>query len=167
MSSGELATRWAVRAALTLYALALAVRINAHGRSTWMSCARLTWTAGFVAFVVHVACEFHFFHHWSHAAAYADTAEKTAAMTGMIWGGGLYINYVFALVWGLDFAWWWASTAGYQSRSRAVEWPVQAFMAFIAFNATVVFGSGAIRWGGAAACVLLIVALFFGNRRAA
>lgn len=165
MNTGELATRWTVRAALVLYALALAVRANARGRQVWLTSARLLWTGGFVVFVVHVACAFHFYHHWSHAAAYADTAEKTAAVTGLNWGGGVYINYIFALMWGVDAAWWWRDAAGYQTRSRAIEWSVQGFMAFIAFNATVVFGMGAIRWAGMAGFSLLALGLGVGARR--
>src|SRR5882724_4027554 len=138
MEFGELATRWTVRAALALYVLALILRAIARPRP-----ARLFWTGGFAAFLIHVACAFHFYHHWSHAAAYQDTAQKTAAATGLDWGGGLYLNYLFALVWGVDVFWWWCNAASYTARARIVEWSVQGFLAFMAFNATVVFGHGA------------------------
>src|SRR6185295_17486741 len=100
MPLGELATGWTVRAALAFYFLALSVRVNARGRRAWLDSARLFWTVGFAAFLVHVACAFHFYHDWSHAKAYDDTARQTAAVTGWNWGGGLYINYLFAMVWG-------------------------------------------------------------------
>ena len=36
------------------------------------------------------------------------------------------------------------------------EGAVQGFLAFMAFNATVVFGAGAVRWAGLAACLGLL-----------
>jgi hypothetical protein len=138
---------------------ALAIRLSLHDRRTRTDCARLFWTAGFVAFLIHVICAFHFVHHWSHAAAYADTARQTAEVVGLDWGGGLYANYAFAAVWLADVIWWWISPSSYLARSRWVEWIVQGFMAFISFNATVVFGVGAIRWAGVAATALLALLL--------
>src|SRR5207302_6465297 len=61
--------------------------------------ARVLNNLGCAAFVVHVACAFQFYHHWSHAAAYADTARQTKDYFGLDWGGGLYLNYVFLVVW--------------------------------------------------------------------
>jgi hypothetical protein len=45
----------------------------------------------------------------------------------------------------------------YQARPRAIEWAVQGLLAFIAFNATVVFGARAIRWVGLAATLLITI----------
>jgi hypothetical protein len=160
MDFGELATRWTVRIALAFYVVALIVRLNARTRA-----ARILWTFGFVAFAIHVACAFHFFHHWSHDAAYADTAQKTAAATGLVWGGGLYLNYFFAFVWGADAGWWWGNAVSYAARSRLIEWGVQSFLAFMSFNATVVFGHGAMRWAGAIATIVLLTALADAARR--
>jgi hypothetical protein len=112
-------------------------------------------------FLLHLLCAFHFQHHWSHAAAYEHTAQQTAALVGLAWGGGIYVNHVFALVWGADVVWWWCAPQSYQTRSRWFEWTVQGFMAFIAFNATVVFGAGAVRWVGLAASMWLAVLLLF------
>src|SRR5687768_15263236 len=55
--------------------------------------SRWLWTIACLALLAHVTCAFAFYHQWSHAAAYRHTAEQTAAMTGMNWGGGLYFNY--------------------------------------------------------------------------
>jgi hypothetical protein len=166
MESGELLTRWTVRLALALYVTALAIRILAQGRQSRFDLARYLWTAGCVAFLLHVACAFHFFHLWSHAAAYAETARQTTEVVGIDWGGGLYANYAFVLVWLADAVWWWVNPDRYLSRPRWVEWAVQSFMAFIAFNATVVFGSGAIRWFGLAGCVLLAAMFWIDKARA-
>jgi hypothetical protein len=158
-SPGQAATVWTVRAAVALYAVGLALRANAPARRPWLGRARLAWTLGFVAFLLHVGCAFHFYHHWSHAAAYEATARQAAAVTGLAWGGGLYANYLFALVWGADVGWWWAAPAGYTGRSRWLEWAVQGFLAFIAFNATVVFAAGPVRWLGLTAALLVAAGL--------
>jgi len=44
-------------------------------------------------------------------------------------------------------------------RPRGIEWVLQGLLGFIAFTATVVFGSGAIRWLGLAASLLLVAVL--------
>jgi hypothetical protein len=165
MDAGELATRWTVRLAVALYGLGLALRAAAGGRRPGRDWARLAWTGGFVAFLLHVACAFHFYHQWSHRAAYEATARPTAEAVGTAWGGGLYANYAFALVWGADVCWWWGRPNSYRARPRAVEWAVQGFLAFITFNATVVFGRGAIRWAGLAACAAAAVWMWYGAGR--
>jgi hypothetical protein len=166
MDAGEALTRWTVRAALALYVLALVLRATAAGRRRWLIAARLAWTTGYLAFLVHVACAFHFFHGWSHDAAYEATARQSAEVVGLSWGGGLYANYAFAAVWAVDVLWWWRGLACYEARPRVVAWVVQGFLGFIAFNATVVFGTGAIRWAGLAACLLLaIIAVWPSPRR--
>jgi hypothetical protein len=156
MDTGELLTRWTARLAMSLYVLALAGRGTAWGRRTCLGLGRWIWTAGCFIFLLHLVCAFHFFHHWSHAEAYAAIARQTAEVVGLDWGGGLYLNYVFTLVWLADVGWWWLGLGRYEERPRIVEWTVQAFMAFIAFNATVVFGTETTRWAGVAAGLLLI-----------
>jgi hypothetical protein len=153
--AGELLTRWTVRLALALYVLALVLRLRAAGRRPRLNMARVLWTAGCLAFLLHTACAFQFYHHWSHAAAYEATARQTAQVVGLDWGGGLYANYAFAALWIIDACCWWLRPQHYIQRPRALEWAVQGFMAFIAFNATVVFGTGAIRWAGLAASLSL------------
>lgn len=152
----EFLTLWTVRLAVLLYVLALCLRLLATGRRQRWAAARLAWTVGCVAYLIHVACAFQFYHHWSHAAAYTATAQQTAEVVGWDWGGGLYVSYVFSLVWLADVVWWWRGLERYETQPRAVAWTVQVFLAFIVFNATVVFGTGAVRWFGVAGSVLLI-----------
>jgi hypothetical protein len=155
MDSGDLLTRWTVRIAVLLYVLCLSLRANPAASRRRLAWARLTWTAGCLFFLLHVVCAFAFHHHWSHAAAYEATARQTKDVTGLDWGGGLYANYLFALLWMADVCWWWGAPAAYLSRSHAVEWIVQGFLGFIVFNATVVFAEGPSRWLGLAACAVL------------
>lgn len=143
---GELLTRWTVRIAVALYIAGLATR------------SRLAWTAGCGFYLLHVACAFAYYHHWSHDDAYASTARQTYDAVGLDWGGGLYLNYAFTLVWLGDVVWWWIAPTQYQQRPRALSWLIHGFLGFIAFNATVVFATGVSRWLGIAGCVIIAIA---------
>jgi hypothetical protein len=151
---GDSLIHWTARLSLAFYALAMTLRMLSGARGK-QSAARIAWTLGYALLLSHLAVAFHFRHGWRHDAAYEATARQTADAVGLSWGGGLYVNYVFALVWGLDVAWWWSSPASYLGRSRWIETAVQAFLAFIAFNAAVVFVDGAMRWTSLAVCTLL------------
>jgi hypothetical protein len=120
---------------------------------------RYAWACGALLLLVHIGCAFHFRHHWSHAAAFIETARQTRAQTGIDWGGGVYINYVFALVWLGDASWWSFAESAYAARPRALTVAIHAFLFFIVFNATVVFGRWPARLLGIAICVVLGVAL--------
>jgi hypothetical protein len=156
--SGTLLILWTARIAFLLYAVALACWLIGKPRD-----ARLAWTAGMFVFLSHVAAAFHFQHHWSHAAAYEETARQTAALFGIRSGSGLYLNYVFTAIWALDVIWLWT----HAQRERWITIAVNAFMAFMFFNATVIFVSGSVRWLGIAVTVSLgILYLRFSRHQA-
>lgn len=151
-------TRTSVWLCVAAYFLALAL---AQRHPRW---ARVWWTVGCFACLVHIALAMHLVHHWSHTAAYADTARQTREATGLDWGGGIYFNYIFAALWLVDVVWWWV---GSQARARRPKWlsaALHLFLAFIIFNATVVFESGILRWSVLAAIACLAV-WWFRNRR--
>jgi hypothetical protein len=152
--TGETLTRWTVRLALLLYAATVALRLTYPSRTRL---ARGLWTVGCLLFLTHVAAAFHFFHGWSHAHAYRETARQTAERFGAHWSGGLYLNYLFTLAWAADAAsWWLGGTARYDSRPRSVDAVVHGFMFFMAFNGTVVFERGATRWVAVGVTVALL-----------
>jgi hypothetical protein len=99
-----------------------------------------------VLFLAHVACAFEFQHDWSHAAAYAHTAKRTAEVTGWSWGGGLYFNYLTALLWSLDAVVCWCWARGRWAPPRPYRLAAGGFLAFMIVNATVVFGAPFWRW---------------------
>lgn len=109
---------------------------------------RFCWAAAWGWCVIHVLCAFHFQHHWNHSAALKHTAEMTARVVGWNWSGGLYINYVFLIVWALDIIRLHRrksklSDDARQSVARQADvrsWAMQWIAAFMMFNATVVFG---------------------------
>lgn len=150
MPDGKTLTLWTIRAAASLYVVSVAGWLTRLDRI-----ARLTWTAGCLLYVAHVGCAFHFYHHWSHAAAYQETARQTAQLLGDGWGGGLYFNYVFTVAWIADVIWSWKGLVTYRSRPCWVATAFHTFFAFMFFNATVVFGTGSVRGLGAAATAAL------------
>jgi hypothetical protein len=154
MTSGQALTLWTVRAACVLYAVAVAAWLLRRP-----AIGRIAWSGGCLLFVLHVAAAFGSYHGWSHAAAYQETARQTAELFGIQWGGGLYFNYAFAVMWVTDVCWMWTRPVTYSHRPRWISAAVQAFMAFMFFNATVVFGSAPARWAGAAVSVALLVLL--------
>jgi hypothetical protein len=163
MDAGEMVTRWTIRLALALFAGALALWLAGHGPRAriW---ARRAWNAGFLLYLAHVAAAFHFFHDWSHQAAWQATARQTAETIGWHWGGGLLFNHAFTLVWLADCLWQWLGSASSQSRTGRAIWMGRAFMAFMAVNATVVFETGPTRWVALATCCALAAAWLVGRR---
>ncbi len=140
-------TLWTIRLACILYFAALL------GTGRWR---RWAWTAGLIAYLAHVAAAFAFQHDWSHDAAFRETARRTGELFGVQSGAGLYFNYVFTAVWLADVVWLWTNAETYRTRPRWVSVSVHAFMAFMFFNATVVFASGWVRWLGLAATAILL-----------
>jgi hypothetical protein len=147
---GELLTRTTVWVALTLYVAAETRRRSDRLR-------RGINTLGCVIFLAHVTCAFHFYHSWSHSAAYADTARQTASLTGWHSGAGLYVNYLFGLVWILEAAWMWTKPNTYVTRSAKVTWFVRAFFWFMIFNGAFVFAHWPMRLYGLLLSLALIV----------
>jgi hypothetical protein len=136
----------------------------ANERPTVLRRARWVWTIGCGCFLAHVAGAFAYFYHWSHAVAYRETARQTAELTGLHWGGGLYLNYLFALGWLIDVLWWWLAPERFARRSRKLTALWHGFMFFMVFNGSVIFGRGPVRWLGAIVCAGL-AGLFSRQRR--
>ena len=167
---GEHLTRWIVAAALLMYTLSLTLRLLASSSKNLprLKLARGLWTGAWLCMLLHVLTAFHLVHHWDHAAAYSETARQTAEVVGLNWGGGIYINYLFLLLWGLDVCWWWrAGVDGYESRPRSANIAIQSFLAFIVFNGAVVFASPFTRILGLIGTVWLTVMLVLHMRRQA
>ena len=150
--SGELLTLWTIRLALVCYVAFVALRVTAPSRHDSRALApRIIWTLGCGLLLVHVVCAFHFYHGWSHAAAWEKTASETDKLLGIRFGDGIYFSYAFTLLWLLDVAamWLWPRADG------APRLFIHAYLFFIAFNGAIVFEAGPIRWTGIAACLLL------------
>src|SRR5262245_32198351 len=140
----DVVTRQTARVAVLFWGLAAASILT--GRRAW---ARAAWIIGAATFLVHVVTAFDCVHGWSHAAA----VRHVELVAGF--GAGLFVSYAFTLVWAADAAWWGLDCRGYESRPGGLDRAVHGFLAFVIFNATVVYEMGFIRWTG----VVLFVAL--------
>ena len=144
--------------ALTIWAALLLYTAAEYGRTrvpaaTW---ARPAWLLGGAAYLAHVAAAFATHHGWSHAAAYAYTAARTDALLGLAWGGGLWVNYAFTVLWVGEALWWQGWPAGYGRRARAWKPAVRGAFLFMIVNGAVVFVDGPGRWLGVAIVAALI-----------
>lgn len=110
---------------------------------------QMAWLLAWSLFAIHVAAAFHFAHGWSHAVAVAHVEKESGA------GEGIFVSYLFTLVWGADALWLAARPESYVRRPRWVAWTVHGLLAFVTFNATVVYGAGLARWGGAVGFAVL------------
>lgn len=159
METGEFLTRATIWITLAAYVVGSVVFAFARGRLGRDSATRVLWTIAVVSLIAHFISAYEFYHHWSQQSAYLDTARQTDAVVGLDWGGGLFINYAFIIIWTIDVSWWWLrGLTSYRSR----PWPLVAawhgFLIFILFNATVIFKDGLVRWAGLAVCTVLCLA---------
>ncbi len=159
MSLQALLTVWSIRGALVLLGVALVVRCAIRRRDLagrGGSAVRVIWVLGCLLAILHVIGVFGYLMHWSHQAALDDTGMKTEQLIGVRFEGGVYFNYLFLLLWGLDAAWWCLLPEVYLQRARLWEVSLIGYLWFIAFNATVVFESGPVRWAGVLVTLLMI-----------
>ncbi|MGF1579155.1 MAG: hypothetical protein ACFCD0_07310 [Gemmataceae bacterium] len=144
--AGEQLTRLTVWISLLYYFPAVMLLLR-FGKTNWPDFGTellgLTlWMGSWLAYLIHVVMAFRYYHHWSHA----DAFEHTEARSGF--GYGIYVNYVFTILWTGDVFWWACFPTGYQRRPQWVGWSFHASMVFIVVNATIVFADGPIRWIG-------------------
>jgi hypothetical protein len=156
--------RWTAWLAMAGLGASAAARLaGTPGQSGDDSRRRALWTAACILLWIHVACAFQFAHHWSHAEAYAHTARQTDEVVGLDWGGGTYFNYLLMVLWAGDAAWWWLAPRSFRARPPIIGGILRGFVAFMAFNAAVVFVSGPLRW--VALGVMLILGVWAIRRR--
>jgi len=145
--------------ALAGYAAGAAMSLLFRDDLRWLRRARLAWTVGCLALVLHAASALNYYHHWSHQSAYFETARQTKEIFGLDWGGGLWINYWFIAAWILDTIWWWRGLRAFRRRPRALVATWHTVFLFMVFNATVVFKTGVLRGLGLVLCLSILVLL--------
>ncbi len=101
--------------------------------------ARRLFTLGGLVFGVHVVAAFAVHYDLSHGVALRETARRTEELVGVSAGAGLYFNYAFAALWGVEAAWWNFAPRSYAARSAGATWLVRAFFLFMVANGAVVF----------------------------
>ncbi len=158
---------WSVRIGLVCYAIFYYRVLQGHFSGVErmpkaVQGDRWWWTLTGVFFVLHFLAAFHFRHHWSHQHAFDHTAQRTGQMLGWEFGYGLYFNYGFLVLWMMDLAWWWGSTASYLRRASWVRWSIHGYFLFVIINGAVVFVTGPTRW--ISLSVLCLVGILWGRR---
>jgi hypothetical protein len=153
-------TRISADVAAACYVLAIACALAFPTRLRTRM--RPWWTLGAIVLAAHIVLAYGLVHGWSHAAAVAETVARTRRATGWDAPAGIYFNFVCAGLWLIDAAWWWLAPEGYEQRGRSVpgRWwgrGLHAFLAFMMFNAAVVFVDGSTRAVFAVATVGLLV----------
>jgi len=161
---GELVTKLFIWISITAYVAAMAIVANQRQTTGVLHILRLLWTGAYLALLLHVLAAFATHHAWSHSAAVVHTAQQTEAVVGISFGGGVWFNYFLLLLWGADVTWWWGNQTSYENRSPAIGWFVHLYLAFIMFNAVIIFESGAVRWFGLGATALVIAIWFVSGR---
>jgi hypothetical protein len=124
---------------------------------------RTLWSAAALLALINSAAAFMTFYDGQHDVARVETARQTAALTGIAFTGGIYVNYLFLFVWTVDAAWWHVGPASYARRSRALSLAIRGFIFFIILNGAVIFADGWARVVGVAS-VMLVVASWFLRR---
>jgi hypothetical protein len=155
MTWATLAVRGSIAAATISWAAAEWLRWRQPARS---QAARAFWTAGAGLLVVHTLAVFHYIHGWSQNAALEHTARQTAALTGLDWGGGLYVNYAFVALWVIDAFVWWRRPAAYERRTPLAQDMLLSIFLFMFVNAGIVFAHGPARWLGIATVAAVLCA---------
>jgi hypothetical protein len=143
-------------ASLTIWAAVLAWLVGEWRRTTPgapPTHGRAAWTLGALLSLVHGALAFHVHHGWSHAAALADTAARTAEVAGWPSGLGLFVNYGFLVLWASDALWWWVWPRSFAARARGLDGAIRAFLWFLFLNGAFVFARSPQRWAGLLAVV--------------
>lgn len=133
----------------------LRAKVYANACRRWV---RVLYTNAYLLYLVHLAVAFHAGHGWSHAAA----MDHVKAQSGF--GLGIFVSYLFTVIWTADVSWWWVLPRSYTQRPRWLTGIVQGFLGFVVFNATVVYAAPPLRWAALAGFVALAVTLLRSRR---
>ncbi len=154
----ESASIWAIRIAMVLLVAVLSAELR--GSKSTEPLIVWPWLMGALFAFAHSLGSLMTFHHGSQAAALESTAEQTQQLLGFRFGAGLYVNYLFVVVWLADAVFRLLAPTRYLSLPVWYRHTVIGFLVFIAINGAIVFKSGPIRVIGiGCVCLLGILAL--------
>ena len=127
---------------LSLFALAEVARDRTD--ALW---PRAVSAVGLALMIVHIFIAMDIRHGWQHSSAVTATAQQTHQVYGIAWGGGIYVNYLFILVWGL-------AVPGFRGSGVRIA-PV--FFLIVIANAAIVFAVG---WRRVLGVLIVFVLLY-------
>lgn len=137
---------WTVRVAVAFYLARLLLFLRQSPPRRPGFAESLFWSVGCLFYFAHVALAFQFEHAWSHGAALDHTAQETERVTGIARGEGIWVNYLFTIVWAGDAARLWIARRRGRHTDMRLDLAIQSIFGFIVFNATVVFGPPVYRY---------------------
>ncbi len=144
--------------ALVLFVAGEVGRSGGDQSSRWRRWAWWSSAAGLALAALHFVLAFELRHAWSHASALRETARQTAAVYGLDFGAGVYVNYAFLAVWAIDLWRWRPAARPRATRARLGVWIARAFYLVVIINAAVIFAGGMRRVLGVLVVTGLIVA---------
>ena len=121
-----------------------------HGR--WPLAAY--WVGAALA-LAHALAAFGWHYDWSHTQAVTATAEQTADVFGLNWGGGLWVNYAFLVAWLVDAGWRTARPRHYVAWSTGT-WMLRGFYLIIIANGANTFVAWPMHFVGAGLVAVLV-----------
>lgn len=129
-----------------LWFLGSAVRIASHCRqqAKFEKTYRWAWFFAGIFTWIHVFSSYGLVHNWNHANVLKHTGDESYAVIGIRVPWGVYANFLFAGVLSGYSVWMIFK----KCRHTVVDSIVYIFLAFIVFNALVIFKTGSIRWFG-------------------
>lgn len=145
--------RWSAWPGFLCYAIAVGLLIGPRPGDYRFLAYRFS-LIGWITLVMHVVIAMGVVHHWNLAEAMQHTARQTQAAVGWNWGGGVWLNFATIGIWG------WTLRPGFACQPKWLTGLAQWYIAFMMFNATVVFGSRPARVAGALICLGLICRYF-------
>jgi hypothetical protein len=137
---------WSARASGIAYLVAVLLAVLRLRRGHGGAGIRAAWTTACALLVAHELLALVVFFDWSQAAAWRNIAAQTRDAIGIDFGGGLIVNYLAAVLWTADVAWWWCASASYAVRPRWISIVLWSFLGLMFFFGAVVFSEGIARF---------------------
>ena len=154
-STGDFLTRATIWLAMLAWTGGIVMQGRGRGRLF-----RGFWTTGLSFYLIHICFAYSEFYQWSHRVAWDSTARDTLEMTGVDSGFGLLVNYALVLVLAIDVFLQWKV-----GDRRGARW-IDGLVIFMIVNGAIIFGSGSVRWFGAALIASILTALVWNGLKA-
>ena len=154
------ASLWAIR--FSMIAMVVVLAAEMRGAKSTSLAISLLWLSGAMLALAHSIGALVTFHQGSQLAAFESTANQTQQLLGFRFGAGLFVNYLFVIVWQADAAIRLLMPKRYPDFPKWVRYSVTGFLVFIAINGAIVFQGGVTRYVGIG-CLLFLGALAWTN----
>lgn len=162
----DLATHTSVHLSGVCWFMATLIDLHANiERSRHRQTARVIfWRCGCLMLWVHILATWQLIHGGRWSAAWQQTADETAAVVGIRTGVGIWFNLLTLALWTGDCLLSLAGRRGIDSTSGPGHRWLEGYLAFMWFQAAVVFPRGPVRLAGSIAFLILLGVWWHGRR---